>query len=585
MRFSVLGPLQVLDDEGSTIDLGGRQPRLMIAMLLVADGRSVSVDSLTDVLWGDEPPASAMGTLHSNVSRLRRRLGSETLVLDDYGYRLRVDPADVDHLRFGRLADEGRAALDAGDARTAHARLVEAESLWRGPALVEFPDAEFATNAAARLEERRLAVVEDRLDADLALGHQASVVSELQGLVGRFPLRERFRAQLALALYRSGRQAEALRSLADAATTLREELGIEPGRALRDLESAILDHDRALDLPASPPVPSRRAAAAAPTPGRARAARDRSGPRSPRPTSAAARPSSPPCSTPSPTPAVTPSSSSSRASPASARPASPRSCAAASPPTATRVRSRSGVGATRAAPHRRCGRGSPRSASSPMHGVEIPPALVQLLTGEVAMEPGQAQAAQFQRFDAFAAPARGRRARPARGRPARRPPVGRRRVARAARLPRRPPAAWRADRRHGPPARGRPQRRRHRGPRRDRPSTRQPAPRAPRPRRVGHRAGAPGRRRRRARSGPGRADPPPGRGQPVLRDRAGSTPRRGRSGVGGAGHGARRHPSSDAATGRTDRRPARRSPRWSAATSISSSSPMPPASIRPRAST
>ena len=105
MRFSVLGPLRVLDDDGSTLDLGGRQPRLMVAMLLVADGRSVSVDSLTDLLWGDEPPASATGTLHSNVSRLRRRLGSQTLVLDDYGYRLRVDPADVDHLRFGRLAD------------------------------------------------------------------------------------------------------------------------------------------------------------------------------------------------------------------------------------------------------------------------------------------------------------------------------------------------------------------------------------------------------------------------------------------------------------------------------------------------
>ena len=121
---------------------------------------------------------------------------------------------------------------------------------------MEFPDAEFATHAAARLEERRLAMVEDRLDADLALGHQGSVVSELQGLVGRFPLRERFRAQLALALYRSGRQAEALRSLADAATTFREELGIEPGRALRDLESAILEHDPTLDPPTPPPVPS-----------------------------------------------------------------------------------------------------------------------------------------------------------------------------------------------------------------------------------------------------------------------------------------------------------------------------------------
>jgi DNA-binding SARP family transcriptional activator len=248
MRFSVLGPLQVVDDEGALVDLGGRQPRTTLALLLVAAGRPVAVDALIDAIWGPEPPASAAGTLQSYISRLRRRIGSAALVFDDVGYRLEVDPDLVDHLRFERLADEGRARLDARDWAAARAVLIEADALWRGPALSEFLDVEVAVGPATRLEQRRLAALEDRFAAELALGRHATVAGELAEVAAAHPLRERLQEQLALALYRSGRQAEALRSLADAGRILREELGIEPRRELRDLEAAILAHDPDLDL-------------------------------------------------------------------------------------------------------------------------------------------------------------------------------------------------------------------------------------------------------------------------------------------------------------------------------------------------
>ncbi|MFP5319853.1 MAG: BTAD domain-containing putative transcriptional regulator [Acidimicrobiia bacterium] len=275
MRFGVLGSLEVVDDHGRPLDLGGSQSRTILAVLLVAAGRVVTAESIVDVVWGEDPPASAAGTLQSYVSRLRRALepgrgrgeGAKLLLWEPPGYRLAVEPSDVDFRRFERLADEGRSQLAAGRYEDARSTLIEADGLWRGPALVEYRDREFGLGPAARLEERRLAAVEDRVHADLALGRHAGLVGELAELVRTHPLREGLRGQLALALYRSGRQAEALRALADARTTLRDELGIEPGRELRDLESAIFEHDPALDAPVGRVVAAATPAVAPATPG------------------------------------------------------------------------------------------------------------------------------------------------------------------------------------------------------------------------------------------------------------------------------------------------------------------------------
>ncbi len=264
MRYRVLGPFEVIDDDCQRVDVGGRQPRILLAVLLVAGGRRVTLDALADAIWGEHPPASATGTLQSYVSRLRRRLGAEQLTWDDAGYQLDVAPEQVDARRFEALAEEGRSLLAAGRLEEARAALGEAEALWRGPALADFADLEFAMGPAARLDQRRLSAIEDRLAADLALGRHASVIGELAELVKADPLREGLQVHLALALYRSGRQAEALRALADAGRTLREELGIEPSRELRELESAILAHDPALDVPRPAPAP------AAPSPPAAR---------------------------------------------------------------------------------------------------------------------------------------------------------------------------------------------------------------------------------------------------------------------------------------------------------------------------
>lgn len=249
MQFGVLGPLEVLDDDGGTIDVGGTQPRTVLAALLVAEGHGVTVDGLLDAIWGDDPPASAAGTLQSYVSRLRRHLGDAApLRWEPPGYRLDVDPGSVDFRRFEALVEEGRGLLSQGRAADARPLLVEALSLWRGAPLGEFADHDFAAGPRARLEELRLVALEDRLAADLALGRHAAVIGELTQIVADHPLREGPRAHLALALYRSGRQGDALRTIDDARRTLVEELGIDPGRPLRELEAAILAHDPSLDL-------------------------------------------------------------------------------------------------------------------------------------------------------------------------------------------------------------------------------------------------------------------------------------------------------------------------------------------------
>lgn len=254
MRFGLLGSLSVLDDAGRPLDLGGNQSRTVLAVLLAAAGRVVTAEALVDILWGEDPPASAPGTLQSYISRLRRELErggvARILLWEPPGYRLAADAGDVDFRRFEALADEGRTLLAGGSPAEARDVLAAAEGLWRGPALVEYRDREFAQGLVARLEDRRMAAIEDRIRAELALGRHAAVVGELAELVNAHPLQEGFRGLLALALYRSGRQSEALRALSDARDTLRDELGVDLGRPLRDLESAILAHDRSLDAPA-----------------------------------------------------------------------------------------------------------------------------------------------------------------------------------------------------------------------------------------------------------------------------------------------------------------------------------------------
>jgi DNA-binding SARP family transcriptional activator/tetratricopeptide (TPR) repeat protein len=264
MRFGLLGSLEVVDDSGAPVDVGGAQPRLLLAMLLAAGGRIVAVDALIEAVWSEHPPASAAGTLQSYVSRLRRQLepgraaggDAKVLLWEPPGYRLDVDREQVDFRRFERLADEGRELLDAGDAAEARTVLLDADALWRGPALLEFADHEFARGVAARLEERRLVAIEDRIAAELALGRHTAVVGELTQLTSQFPLREGLWAHLALALYRSGRQAHALRAIDDMRRTLVDELGVDPSRPIRELEARILDHDPALDLPVGGGTPS-----------------------------------------------------------------------------------------------------------------------------------------------------------------------------------------------------------------------------------------------------------------------------------------------------------------------------------------
>ncbi len=256
MRFGLLGSLEIWTDEGATADLGGTQPRIVLAMLLGAGGHIVPVDTLIAAIWGDRVPPSASGTLQSYVSRLRRALEPDRapgrparmLRWEPPGYRLDVDTDEVDYRRFEQLADAGRAEMAGGRPDAARDLLVEALALWRGPALHEFANEEWARGLAVRLEERRVGAIEDRIAAELALGHHAAVIGDLAELVGQHPLREMLWAQLALALYRSGRQADALRALDDMRNTLRDELGVDPSRPLRDLEAQILDQDPALDL-------------------------------------------------------------------------------------------------------------------------------------------------------------------------------------------------------------------------------------------------------------------------------------------------------------------------------------------------
>jgi DNA-binding SARP family transcriptional activator len=260
----LLGPLEV-ERDGVPVALGGPAQRALLARLLLDPNRTVAVDRLLEDLWGEDAPASAVKMVHIYVSMLRKLLPAGVLVTRSPGYVVAIEPEAVDLVRFERLGKEGRAALAGGSAAEAADRLREALALWRGPALAEF-DEPFAAIESARLEELRLACVEDRIDADLSLGRHAGLVGELDALVARHPLRERPRGQLMLALYRSGRQADALAGYRRLRQLLSTELGIEPSRSLRELERRMLQQDPSLDLAAVEPTPRVPAAGLRPRP-------------------------------------------------------------------------------------------------------------------------------------------------------------------------------------------------------------------------------------------------------------------------------------------------------------------------------
>src|SRR5205809_201110 len=246
-EFRVLGPVEA-SVEGEPIALPAAKPRALLAALLLDRNRVVPVSRLIDDLWGEVPPETAMKALQGYVSQLRKAIGPERLLTRPPGYELRVEEGELDLDRFERLAREGRELLAGGDSKAAAKRLGEALELWRGPPLAEFSEP-FARDAGARLQDERLAALEERIDADLALGRHARLVSELEQLVAQEPLRERPRAQLMLALYRSGRQADALELYRRTRETLSEELGIEPGLELQELERRMLQHDPELERP------------------------------------------------------------------------------------------------------------------------------------------------------------------------------------------------------------------------------------------------------------------------------------------------------------------------------------------------
>jgi len=248
VEFRFLGPLEAVV-EGVPVELGAPQQRAVLALLLLNANEVVSRDRIVDELWGERPPATAAKLVQLYVSALRKLLDPDRslLITRAPGYVLRVEPDALDLHRFERLVGQGRAELAEGSAATAGERFREALALWRGPALADLAFAPFAQAEIARLEERRLDAVCDRIEADLALGG-SGVVGELEALIAEHPLRERLRGQLMLALYRSGRQAEALAAYQDARRALVDGLGIEPGRELRELEQAILRQDPGLDL-------------------------------------------------------------------------------------------------------------------------------------------------------------------------------------------------------------------------------------------------------------------------------------------------------------------------------------------------
>ncbi len=246
--FRILGPLEVSDETG-TLLLGGQKQRALLALLLLEPGRVVSVDRIVDALWGERPPRTAITSLQNFVSQLRKVLGPELLETKAPGYRVRVRPGQLDLDRFRVLVESARASSPPERA----AKLRQGLALWRGPPLADFAFEAFAQPYIAQLEELRLAALEERVEADLGAGSHAELIAELETLVEEYPQRERLRGQFMLALYRSGRQAEALQTYQAGRRLLVEELGIEPGRDLQQLHGAILRQEAGLQAPGTAP--------------------------------------------------------------------------------------------------------------------------------------------------------------------------------------------------------------------------------------------------------------------------------------------------------------------------------------------
>jgi YVTN family beta-propeller protein len=254
MHYRVLGPIEI-EDDGELLPLGGAKQRALLSVLLLHANEVVSRDVLIEDLWGEGGSRGSVHSLEVQVSRLRKVLGAsddQALVTRPTGYQLKVGADELDLLCFEQLLEDGRLALRSTEPEKAAKTLREALSLWRGRAFEDLAYESFAQVEIERLEAQRLEALEERIDADLALGRQASLAAELESLVRQHPLRERLRGQLMLALYLAGRQAEALSVYQDARRELVEELGIEPGHALRELEQAILRQDPELDVQSVP---------------------------------------------------------------------------------------------------------------------------------------------------------------------------------------------------------------------------------------------------------------------------------------------------------------------------------------------
>lgn len=249
MEIRVLGPLEVTSGDGRPVVVGGQLPGAVLASLALVEGHPVPAGRLPAQVWPEDAP-DGRNRLQVHISRLRRLLGGDAITTEAGGYCLRLPPGALDAARFSRLAAEGHAAPQGQDPASAARLLREALGQWRGRPLDGFPDTGFVAGVIARLDESRLTATEDRVDADLRLGGHEELAGELEALIREHPLRERMWGHLILALYRADRQGDALAAYQRARRFLGDELGVEPGPALRKLQEAVLRQDPALDAPA-----------------------------------------------------------------------------------------------------------------------------------------------------------------------------------------------------------------------------------------------------------------------------------------------------------------------------------------------